>query len=552
MALPLAAQRVTAKVLGRRRVGRRTHSKGTRLRVLTSGSVFKHRRRGDARLILCGEPSLPYPSANETFLVVAVPFTTKEGFMAFYQPVKELSRRFRLVLTSMMASDRLPFSDVLPEEKIQQAFDEEEADFGQGEDTIYTPAVTLWASLTQCLFKEEARSYAATVARVVVLMVALGKKPPSDNTGTYSKARAKLPEKVLRRLTREVAEASEDAAPVGWLWHGRHVKLGDGSTVSMPDTEANQKAYPQQSTQPDGLGFPLARIVVLLSLATAMVCDLSIGPYAGKETGETALFRQLMEGLRPGDVFLADRYFCSYFMVCLLMEIGVDVVVRLHQRRTADFRRGRQLGKGDHVATWSRPARPKWMDVETYERMPRAIKVREVQVNVNQPGFRVESLVVVTTLLDAREYTKESLAELYHKRWLVELDIRAIKCTMGMDVLRCKTPEMARREIWSCLLAYNLIRKAIMEACGKKLTPRQLSFTAAMQKIISSHQVLLLVDEATGAQLVARHLKDLASHRVGNRPDRVEPRAIKRRPKPHALLTKPRQEARNELLSGKA
>jgi putative transposase len=512
-----------------------------------------HRMGAVARLILCGDPSSAYHSAYETFLVVAASFTTKEGLMPYYQPVKELSRRFRLVLCSFMHSGGCAFPDVLSEEKIQQAFDEEEANFGQDEDAIYTPAVTLWASLTQCLFKEEARSYTATVARVIVLMIALGKKPPSDDTGAYTRARAKLPEKVLRRLTRDVANASEDAAPVGWLWHDRHVKMGDGTIVSMPDTEENQEAYPQPSSQSEGLGFPMARIVVLLSLATAMVCDLAIGPYAGKETGETALFRQLMEGMEPGDVFLADRYFCSYFMICLLMELGVDVVVRLHQRRTADFKRGRRLGKKDHAVTWTRPDRPEWMDVETYERMPRTIEVRELQVNVSQPGFRVESLVVVTTLLDANEYTKESLAELYHKRWLVELDIRAIKCTMGMDVLRCKTPAMVHREIWSCLLAYNLIRKAIMEAArGKSLGPRQLSFTAAMQKIAASHSVLLVVDEATAGRLVACHLKDLAGQEVGNRPDRLEPRAVKRRPKPHALLTKPRQEARDELLAGKA
>jgi hypothetical protein len=391
------------------------------------------------------------------------------------------------------------------------------------------------------------------VARVVVLLVALGKEPPSHDTGTYCRARAKLPEQVIRRLAVDLADGCERAVPRRWLWRRRHVKLLDGSTVSMPDTGRNQEVYPQQASQKEGLGFPIARIVVLLSLATAMVSDMAMGPYQGKETGETALFREMFERLTRGDIVLADRYYCSYFMICLLLELGVDFVVRLHQRRTADFRRGRRLGKGDHVVVWRRPQRPEWMDVETYARMPESIEVREVELQVNQPGFRVESLVVVTTVVDAKTYTKEDLAELYHQRWLVELDIRAIKCTLGMDVLRCKTPEMIHREIWTCLLAYNLIRKTILEAARQGgLSPRQLSFTAAMQKIAASYHALVLLDETTAEQLIQAHLNHLANHRVGNRPNRVEPRAVKRRPKPHDLLSKPRDEARADLMAGNA
>jgi len=451
-----------------------------------------------------------------------------------------------------MLSDGLAFADTLPEEKIQRAFDEEGAGFAEDDDAIYTPPLTLWAFLSQVLFKEEQRSCAAAVARVVVLSVALNQKPPSDDTGAYCRARAKLSAKVIRRLTGEMADACEHAVPHHWLWHGRRVKLVDGSTVSMPDTKANQQAYPQQAVQKKGLGFPIARIVVLLSLATGMVGDMAIGPYQGKETGELALFRELLARLADGDIVLADRFYCSYFMACLLMELGVDFAVRLHQKRTADFRRGRRLGKGDHVVVWKRPQRPTWMDVETYRRMPKTIEVREVHVKVNQPGFRVESLVVVTTLVDAKKYTKEDVAELYHKRWLVELDIRAIKCTLGMDALRCKTPEMVRREIWTCLLAYNLIRKTMMEAARREgLSPRQLSFTAAMQKIAAGYGTLVVMDEATATELIELHLTHLACQEVGNRPDRVEPRAIKRRPKPHALLRKPRDEARADLLASK-
>jgi hypothetical protein len=187
-------------------------------------------------------------------------------------------------------------------------------------------------------------------------------------------------------------------------------------------------------------------VVVLLSLATAMVRGMAMGPYPGKETGETALLRELFDRLDPGGILLADRYYCSYFMIALLRELGIDVVARLHQSREVDFRRGRRLGAGDHVVTWAKPQRPDWMDEATYQRMPASLEVREAHVQVHQPGFRVESLVVVTTLSDAARYTKDDVGELYHRRWLAELDIRAIKVTLGMDVLRCQSPDMAHRE----------------------------------------------------------------------------------------------------------
>lgn len=470
--------------------------------------------------------------------------------MSFYQTPTSLPRRFRLVLDSFLGKAGLPFADVLSQEQVEEAFDEQGVWFAEGEDEVYTPPVTLWAFLSQVLFKEEQRSCVAAVARVVVLLVALGREPCSSNTGAYCRARAKLPEKLIQRLTTDVAEGCERQVPEGWLWHGRHVKLVDGTTVSMPDTPENQAAYPQNSAQKEGLGFPIARMVVLLSLATAMVTGMAMGPYSGKETGEAALLRQLLDALEAGDVLLGDRYYCSYFMLALLQELGVDFAVRLHQNRPADFRRGERLGKEDHIVEWIRPVKPDWMDQETYNRMPESISLRELKVHVDQPGFRTESLVVVTSLGDAKQYPADEIAELYHQRWLVELDIRAIKITLGMDVLRCKTPEMVRREVWTCLLAYNLIRQTMLEAARKSgSSPRQLSFTAAMQTIGASWFVVVL-DESVAPSLVEVELTHLAAHKVGNRPDRVEPRAVKRRPKQHRLLTKPRDEARAELLAG--
>ena len=473
--------------------------------------------------------------------------------MSFYQGRKFLPQRFRLVLLSVLQTTGLPFADILSEAEIQNAFDEQDVSFAQEDDDVYTPAVTLWAFLSQVLHQEEQRSCLAAVSRVIVLLVALGRDACAKNSGAYCKARAKLPEVVIERLSLEVAHGCEQAIPQKWLWHGRHVKLADGTTVSMPDTEENQEAYPQQPGQKEGLGFPIARMVVLMSLATAMVCGMAMGPYSGKETGELALMRQLLDQLNPNDILLADRYYCTYFMIALLLQRNVQLVARLHHARKSDHQRVKRLGKNDYLVEWTRPAKPAWMDQAMYDQMPETITLRQIEVKVSEPGFRVESLTVVTTLCDAKKYTRDDIAELYHKRWLVELDIRSIKVTLGMDVLRCKTPDMVRKEIWTCLLAYNLIRKIMLQAAQRhELSPRQLSFTAAMQTLAASWGTLPTLEQATQRALIEAQIDSLASQLVAkpSRANRVEPRAVKRRPKPHRLLTMPRQEARELSSAG--
>ena len=464
-----------------------------------------------------------------------------------------LPRRFRVVQQSFLHRDDLAFAEVLSEQDIQVAFDAAGVSFAQEEGDVYTPSVTLWAFLSQAVFKAEHRSCVAAVARVAVLMAALNRRV-SDDTGAYCRARAKLPEVVMERLALQLADGCEETVPSDWLWHRRHIHLVDGTTLSAPDTPANQAAWPQPNTQEKGLGFPLIRMVVLMSLATAMMTGMALGPYAGKETGETALFRGLLKNMSRGDIFVADRYMCSYFMIALARERGVDAVVRQHQQRITDFRRGESLGKEDHLARWRRPARPEWMDVETYEQMPEFLDVRELRVHVHQPGFRTEAFIVVTTLTDHQTYSSQEIASLYHKRWLVELDIRAIKISLGIDVLRCRSPHMVRKEIWSCLLAYNLIRKTILEAAyAADVSPRELSFTAAMQAIGAGWTAVLLLDEAGQTRLIDLYLDNLVGYQVGHRPNRIEPRAIKRRPKPHRLLTKPRAAARldKNLVAGR-
>ena len=467
-----------------------------------------------------------------------------------YPSQREAVNRNALWLTPFLQAPGLPFAEVLCEEDIDEAMAAEGVHFGQVGGSVYTPALTLWAFLSQVLHTGELRSCAAAVSRVIVLLVSLGRDPCASDTGAYCRARAKLPEVVIRRLAMQVGSRLEEEIPADWLWHGRHVKLADGSTLTMPDTPANQQAYPQSTAQQPGLGFPILRMVVLFSLATAALCGMALGPYAGKETGETALLRTLWDELHPGDILLTDRLYCSYFLLALALARNIDCVMRLHQKRRADFRRGQCIARGDRLVEWRRPQRPEWMDEATYATIPATLRLRLILVEVHEPGFRVEKLVVVTTLLEAQRYPTQSVAQLYHYRWNAELDLRAIKQSLAMDHLRCKTPEMVRTEIGTAWLAYNLIRKSIAQAAlmhGK--LPRQISFAGARQAIAASWDRFTEALACLPRKLAAVQFAVIASHAVGNRPNRVEPRAVKRRPKPHRLLREPRREAREKLLA---
>jgi len=373
----------------------------------------------------------------------------------FYQKTSSAGQSFSEVRNAFGESEGLPFSDVLSEEQIQRAFAEEGALFGEGEKVVYTPSITLWAYLSQVLHTGPLRSCAAAVSRVIVLCVALRRRVPSEDTGAYCRARAKIPVAVVRRLAKDVASELESQVPRSWLWEKRRVKMVDGTTLSPCDTAANQEKWPQPPSQKAGIGFPILRMVGLLSLATGAVCDLEMGPYEGKETGEPALLRAMLDRLEAKDILLGDCCFCSYFMIALLLARKVDVVFRQHQRRTTDFRRGRSLGREDHVVVWEKPERPEWMDEETYAQIPETLTVRELKVRVSIRGFRTQTMVVVTTLTDARRYPKSEVAGLYRARWHVELDLRSLKCSLDMEDLRGKSPEMVEREIWMHCLADN-------------------------------------------------------------------------------------------------
>jgi putative transposase len=385
---------------------------------------------------------------------------------------------------------------------------------------------------------------------LIVWLAVNHRKPCWPETNSYCDARQRLTLGGIVELVHQTARKIEAGAKNQWLWKGRKVALVDGSTVSMPDTVKNQQAFPQANTQKAGVGFPLARLVAIISLATGVVRDLAMGPYKGKETGETALVRTLLDGLEPGEIVLGDRYFASYFMIAALIQRGVDCLFRMHQRRKFDFHRGRRLGSEDHVVTWTKPERPEWMDEATYAQMPNELEIRELRFKVNRPGFRVNELVLVTTMLDGAQYTKEDLASLFLERWNIELDLRSIKIEMQMDVLRCQTPDMVEKEIWMHALAYNLIRGVIAAAAQEHdKQPRHLSFKGALQAVESFREEMGGATLETRAQLINTTLKTIAANRVGDRPNRVEPRAIKRRPKPHRLLQEPRRQAKKRLLA---
>jgi len=440
------------------------------------------------------------------------------------------------------------FAGLLDPTRVQQVLDQEHARWRDG--GVFSPAITLWTFLGQVLCPDH--SCRAAVARLIAALVARGEAPCSAETGAYCKARQRLPCGVLSRLTQETARTLEATADNRWLFQGRPVRLVDGTTVSMPDTTKNQRAFPQNPAQKPGLGFPIARLVAILSLATGVVLDLAIGPYLGKQTGEPALFRALWDTLVAGDIVLGDRCFSSFFGIAPLLERGVDGLFRMHQRRKVDFRRGRRLGVLDHVVFWPKPARPDWMDQATYDQFPARIAVREVRIKIEQAGFRVEELVLVTTLLDPVVFTQDDLADLYRKRWEIELDLRSIKVEMQMDVLRCKTPEMVEKEIWAHLLGYNLVRSEMAEAARQAaLKPRRLSFQGAVQTIRAFETVLRDSRGIRRTELEEARQQAIASHRVGHRPGRCEPRANKRRPKQQRLLTTPRSEARKLLLQAK-
>ncbi len=435
----------------------------------------------------------------------------------------------------------LPFTGVLRSEWLEESITGCEY-----RDRVFTPEVTIHAFLSQVTSEDQ--SCQQTVAQVLAhLAQTKSEQAVSASTSAYCQARARLPEWVLSALAKRVGREVHEQVPDEFKWRGRSIKLTDGTNASMPDTAANQALYPQSITQKEGAGFPLIRMVGVISLAGGTLLDLAFAPWSGKGTGEHALLRQLMSALEPGDIVLGDAYYASFFLIALLIEMGVDVVFAAGSSRKRDFAAGRHLSQGDHIVEWKKPARPKWMDKEAYARFAKRIEVRETRVVLEEPGFKAKTLVLVSTLKDAKAVTPKDLAELYGYRWFIEVDFRSIKTIMQMDVLRCKTPEMVRKEIWAHLLAYNLVRQVMLEAAiVHQRRPRDLSFKLTLQMMGSFLQAGVLSPE--NIQAYQRFQKAIIFKTIGRQKRPSEPRMIKRRAKAFPRLQKCRHLYRENVV----
>src|SRR5687767_8160162 len=440
----------------------------------------------------------------------------------------------------------LPFTTVLTEEVLAKALSAVTGWL----DRVFSPLVTLWVFLGQVLNADH--SCRAAVARLIAHRVSQGLRPCSSRTGAYCQARKRLPERFFSAAACSVGRNLDARAERRWLWKGRRVCLFDGTTVSMPDTPENRAEYPLACNQVPGTSFAIARVGALISLSCGAILDLGICRYAGKGQGEVSLLRRLWDALRPGDVLLGDRLMSGWVGMLLLKQRGVDTVSRLSAHRRADFRRGRRLGKDDHLVHWKKPTSIRSVDRQTYNSLPDSITVREARFRVEQPGFRTRSVVVVTTLLDPEQASKEELASLYRARWNNELDLRSIKVTLQMGMLRCKTPDLVRKEIWTHVLAYNLIRTVMAQAAAREdVPPRSISFKAALQ-VLEAFRPLIAFQGHRGAahqaDLYQQILRAIAVHLVADRPDRFEPRMAKRRHRRYDDLTRPRAEIKLRML----
>ena len=404
-------------------------------------------------------------------------------------------------------------------------------------ERLFPPTETLSMFLAQALSADGSCQQAVNDA--MVKRVISGMQPGNTNTGGYCKARARLPLTMVSTLALQAGEIVAEGAASWWHWRGRQVRLVDGATVTLPDTEQNQAAYPQSSSQEAGLGFPICRLVALLCLGSGALLNAATGPCEGKGSDEQSLLRSMLETLKGDDILLGDAFYATYFLLCELVRCGVDGLFEQHgsRKRSTDFRKGEKLGVRDHLIVLTKPKKkPDWMSQAQYDAAPATLKVRELKAG---------GKIMVTTFLCPKQAPKAVLKALYRRRWNVELDLRNIKTTLGMETLRCKTPQMAIKELWVYLLAYNLIRLLMAQAALlADQIPRQLSFKHTLQIWISWQQRGGGTHDAVSINAL---LILIAEPRVGLRPGRLEPRAVKRRPKPFPRLTKPRQVAREEI-----
>jgi hypothetical protein len=477
--------------------------------------------RGDK---IAGVQNINLKTPGPTFMVIKPKAVSSVRQSLLSQKVRSLVRD---------QSSSLDFFNVLTGPKLLQVLEE---NLPEHRERQYPPTVTLAMFLGQVLNVDKSCQNAVNEGQVNRLLRGLPLRGKAK-TNAYCMARGRLPLELVCRLSRHTAGCLSEHTPMEWLWRGRHVKLVDGTTVLLEDTPENQAQFPQHGNQKAGAGFPQARLVAVISLAHGGALDVAMGPCKGKGTGEHALLRQMLDSFIKGDVMLADSYYCSFFLIADLQARGVDFLFEQHGARDTDFRLGERLGARDHVVSLSKPKqRPDWMSEEQYEGYPKEITLREV---------RVRGKVLVTSFVNPCEVSKNELGKLFVDRWNVELDIRNIKSTLGMDKLRCKSPEMCRKEVWIYMLAYNLIRLLMAQAAlHASVLPRKLSFKHTLQIWVAWSQRQFLSN--AGEDLIGL-FELIGQIRVGNRPGRVEPRLIKRRPKPFGRLQTTRRRARANI-----
>jgi hypothetical protein len=417
-----------------------------------------------------------------------------------------------------------------------ELFDAVELALPAHRERLFPPTETLSMFLAQALSAD--RSCQRAVNEGAIKRLIAGLTPCSTHTGAYCRARQRVPTSMVSTLVNHSGQWLTAHAPAAWHWRGRPVRLVDGATVIMPDTDANQATFPQPGSQKPGLGFPQCRIVGLICLGSGAVLNAAIGACRGKGSDEQSLLRRQIDTLVRGDVLVGDAFFATYFLLCALIERGVDAVFEQHgsRQRTTDFCLGQPLGARDHLLVLSKPGiKPDWMSPEDYAQAPASITVREL---------RAGGKTLVTTFLCPKQTAKEAIKCLYRDRWHVELDLRNIKTTLGMEKLSCQTPDMAVKEVWVYLLAYNLIRLMMAHAALQSgLLPRQLSFKHTVQVWLAWAPHAYHGDIAHPDELFAL----IAQQTVGNRPGRIEPRALKRRRNAYPLLTQPRSSARASI-----
>jgi hypothetical protein len=436
----------------------------------------------------------------------------------------------------------VPFAEHLPESGVHALC----RSLGHGfRQRLFSPAVTLWTFLGQVLDPDH--SCRQAVARLLAYRTSKGLPACSPQTGAYCKARQRLPEKLLQELTVSTGRRLLQQAPAAWLWKNRPVKVVDGTCVSMPDTPANAKAHGKSKKFAAGAGFPLLRLVVVFSLAVGTVLEAGLAPYRGKKTGELSLLDRLKNRFQRGDIILADRLYGTYWNVAWALTHGVDLVVRQPGSRAAISFRGYRAD--NRRVRWTKPHRPEWMSRREYRSVPSSLWLRAVRVHVRCVGFRTRNLVVITTLTDAQAVTGADLADLYRRRWQVELNLRSLKQTLQMDILRGKSPAMVRKEIWAHLLVYNIVRTVMVQAAqAASCRPDELSFKGALQTINAYLPYMREAQTPADVRVVWEVLLwAISEHRVGNRPDRYEPRAVKRGHKAYPCLRIPRKQAQRNL-----